>query len=171
SGSDCSNSGATGGGLIKIGTGTLTLSGANTYTGPTMVNAGTLQAGAGTALSSSRRVPAGGGATPAPAGVRAARCAAAGRGELSLGSATLTTNGDGSDTTFSGTISGSGGLVKVGEGTLTLSGNNSYTGGTLLNEGTLAVGSSRALGTGTLTLADGITLQAAADGLALANAV
>src|SRR5262245_29977106 len=77
----------------------------------------------------------------------------------------------GSNTTFSGTISGSGGLVKVGEGTLTLSGNNSYTGGTLLNEGTLAVGSSTALGTGTLTLADGTTLQAAANGLTLANAM
>src|SRR5262249_16838527 len=76
----------------------------------------------------------------------------AGAGNVTLGSAMLTTNGDGSDTTFSGTISGSGRLVKVGEGTLTLSGNNSYTGGTLLNEGTLAVGSSRALGTGHLPL-------------------
>jgi hypothetical protein len=42
---------------------------------------------------------------------------------------------------------------------------------TLLNEGTLAVGSNTALGTGTLTLADGTTLQAAANGLALANAM
>ena len=73
--------------------------------------------------------------------------------------------------TFSGTISGSGRLVKVGEGTLTLSGNNSYQGGTIVSEGTLAVGSSRAVGTGALTLADGTTLLAAANGLALANAV
>jgi fibronectin-binding autotransporter adhesin len=80
-------------------------------------------------------------------------------------------NGDGSDTTFSGTISGSGRLVKVGEGTLTLSGNNSYQGGTIVSEGTLAVGSSRAVGTGALTLADGTTLQAAANGLAVANVV
>src|SRR5262245_11764096 len=78
---------------------------------------------------------------------------------------------NGSNTTVSGTISGNGSLVKEGEGTLTLSGNNSYTGGTLVNEGTLAVGSSTALGTGTLTVADGTTLQAAADGLALANAM
>jgi autotransporter-associated beta strand protein len=42
---------------------------------------------------------------------------------------------------------------------------------TLLKEGTLAVGSNTALGTGTLTLADGTTLQAAANGLALANAM
>src|SRR5215470_7121525 len=169
--SDCSNAGATGGGLIKIGTGTLTLSGLNTYTGPTAVNAGTLQAGAVNAFSSASAFTVASGATLNLAGFDQTIGSLAGAGAVTLGSATLTTNGDGSDTTFSGTISGSGRLVKVGEGTLTLSGNNSYTGGTLLNEGTLAVGSSTALGTGTLTLADGTTLQAAAYGLALANAM
>jgi outer membrane autotransporter protein len=171
SGSDCSNAGATGGGLIKIGTGTLTLSGANAYTGPTMVNAGTLQAGAVNAFSSASAFTVASGATLDLAGFNQTIGSLAGAGSVTLGAATLTTNGDGSDTTFSGTISGSGRLVKVGEGTLTLSGNNSYQGGTIVSEGTLAVGSSRAVGTGALTLADGTTLQAAANGLTLANAV
>jgi outer membrane autotransporter protein len=78
---------------------------------------------------------------------------------------------NGSNLAFSGAISGSGSLVKEGEGTLTLLGNNSYTGGTLVNEGTLAVGSNTALGTGTLSLADDTTLQAAANWLTLPNAI
>ena len=41
-GNECDNSGATGGSLVKTGIGTFTLSGANTYTGPTTVNQGTL---------------------------------------------------------------------------------------------------------------------------------
>jgi outer membrane autotransporter protein len=171
SGSDCANSGVTGGGLIKIGTGTLTLSGANTYTGATAVNAGVLQAGAVNAFSSASAFTVASGATLNLAGFDQTIGSLSGAGSVTLGSATLTTNGDGSDTIFSGTISGSGGLIKVGEGTLTLSGNNSYTGGTLLSEGTLTVGSNRALGTGSLTLADGTTLQAAANGVALANAM
>ncbi len=41
-GNDCRNAGATGGSLVKTGGGVFTLSGANTYTGPTTVNEGTL---------------------------------------------------------------------------------------------------------------------------------
>jgi autotransporter-associated beta strand protein len=41
------------------------------------------------------------------------------------------------DSTYSGTITGPGGIIKKGEGVLTLTGNNSYTGGTLLLEGGL----------------------------------
>jgi outer membrane autotransporter protein len=136
-----------------------------------MVNAGTLQAGAVNTFSSASAFTIASGATLDLAGFNQTIGSLAGAGSVTLGAATLTTNGDDSDTTFSGTISGSGRLVKVGEGTLTLSGNNSYQGGTIVSAGTLAVGSSRALGTGALTLADGTTLQAAANGLALANAV
>nr|WP_198984955.1 S8 family serine peptidase [Herbaspirillum sp. ASV7] len=62
-------------------------------------------------------------------------------------------------------------LVKTGPGSLTLTGDNSYSGGTLLQGGTLSVGSSTALGSGLLSMSDGTTLRAAADKLTLANAV
>ncbi|WP_084319927.1 S8 family serine peptidase [Herbaspirillum huttiense] len=64
-----------------------------------------------------------------------------------------------------------GSLVKTGEGSLTLSGNNSYSGGTRLEGGTLGVASSTALGTGPLAMSDGTTLRAAADQLAMGNVV
>src|SRR6516162_8554821 len=86
---------------------------------------------------------------------------------LASGVSTIDTNGLGA--TWSGVLSGNGGLAKIGAGKLTLSGLNTYSGGTRLDGGTLAVGSNTALGTGTLTFASGTTLQAAANGLTLAN--
>ena len=62
-----------------------------------------------------------------------------GAGFVQLGSATLTAGGNNSVTTFAGVISGSGGLTKVGIGTLTLSGANTYTGLTTVSAGTLEI--------------------------------
>ena len=59
-------------------------------------------------------------------------------GMVTLGSGTLTT-GDSSDTTFSGTIGGTGGLAKVGGGSFTLAGNNTYSGVTTVSAGSLLV--------------------------------
>ncbi|ECY3933822.1 AIDA autotransporter, partial [Salmonella enterica subsp. enterica serovar Kentucky] len=53
--------------------------------------------------------------------------------------------------TFDNVISGSGQVVKSGDDTLTLSGSNTYTGGTLINGGTLVASNVEALGTGDVT--------------------
>ncbi|MCH5795324.1 autotransporter-associated beta strand repeat-containing protein, partial [Salmonella enterica] len=58
----------------------------------------------------------------------------------------LNTGGD-----FDNAISGSGQVVKSGDETLTLSGSNTYTGGTLISDGTLVASNVEALGTGDVT--------------------
>ncbi|HAF4696523.1 TPA: AIDA autotransporter-like protein ShdA, partial [Salmonella enterica] len=58
----------------------------------------------------------------------------------------LNTGGD-----FDNAISGSGQVVKSGDDALTLSGNNSYTGGTLISDGTLVASNVEALGSGDVT--------------------
>ena len=79
-----------------------------------------------------------------------------GAGDVILGARALTTGGLNTDTTIGGTISGLGGsLVKEGTGTLGLSASNTYSGGTTLNSGTLAVTNDSALGTGALTINGG----------------
>ncbi|MGO4174140.1 autotransporter-associated beta strand repeat-containing protein [Bosea sp. TAF32] len=66
----------------------------------------------------------------------------AGAGDYALSMWSLTTGGNGDTTTVSGAISGGGALVKTGTGTLTLSGANTYTGGTTVNAGKLVVNGS-----------------------------
>ena len=63
----------------------------------------------------------------------------AGGFNVSLGSATLSTGNDNTSTTYSGILSGSGGLTKAGAGTFTLSGSSSYTGATAVDGGRLLV--------------------------------
>lgn len=68
-----------------------------------------------------------------------------------LGTGILTSGGNDSSTTFSGTISGSGSLVKTGTGIFTLTGSNSYIGSTTIDEGTLELANG-----GTLASSSGI---------------
>jgi autotransporter-associated beta strand protein len=162
------------GGFTKSGPGILTLSFGNSYTGATVVAAGTLRLGNNTALGTAT-----GGTTVSSGAV------------LDLGSRTvsaepLTLNGTGinsggalinsgtwggpvtlasassvggtSTTTLSGMISGTGNLTKVGTSILVVAGVNTYTGDTMVSSGTLRVNGTLASGGGTVTVNSGATL-------------
>ena len=147
------------GALTKDGTGTLIYGGNNTYTGATTVNAGTLQLGAANRIANTNAVTVNAGAIFNLSNFAETIGSLSGAGNVTLGSATLTT-GDATSTTFSGVMSGTGGLTKQGTGVFTLSGNNTYTGTTNVNAGTLVAAANNALGTaaGGTTVAAGATL-------------
>ena len=132
--------------LIKVGSGTLTLSGSNTYSGSTTISAGTIS------ISSSDNL----GSTPGSAD--ADNIIFNGgtlntSGTFTLGTnkgLTLTGNGtidtDASTTlTYEGIIAGFK-FYKVRFRTLILSGSNTYTGSTTLSSGTISISSSDNLG-------------------------
>lgn len=117
--------------LVKEGSGTLELTGTNSYTGDTSVNAGTLRVGADDNLgAASGALTFDGGTLQYSAGFNSDRSVT-----LNAGGGTFDTNGN--NTTLGGAISGAGALTKEGAGTLTLTGVNTYSGGTAVNAGTL----------------------------------
>ncbi len=151
-------------GITKAGTGNLTLTGANTFTGPVTVNAGILNfngiaaLGAGTAINLNGGTLQYGGAGDDISG----------RTVTILANSTIDTNGQ--NVTFANSIGngGAGNFVKTGIGTLVLAATNSYTGNTTV-QGSTATGASvlnfsglASLGSGpAINIANG-TLQYAA---------
>ncbi|HYG73721.1 MAG TPA: autotransporter-associated beta strand repeat-containing protein, partial [Planctomycetota bacterium] len=169
-------------GLNKVATGTLTLSGNNSYTGVTDIQAGTLEADSNTALGASgalQGTTVQAGATlllnagvniPEPLTINGTGVGA--NGAIQSAAADNTLSGSvvlGSDSsigvasnvlTISGAISGGFNLTKVGASTLTLTGNNSWGGTTTVSAGTLLDNSGAdAIPNGSaVTVANGATL-------------
>ncbi|NBT90759.1 MAG: hypothetical protein EBT50_08035, partial [Verrucomicrobia bacterium] len=117
--------------LRQNGTGTLTLSGASTYTGATRVNAGRLATTGDDLLSDASAVIVAGGAT-LQLGGNDGIGSLAGAGAVVLGTNTLTMGYDNTSTTFSGGMSGLGGITKLGTGNLTLNGTSTFKGDAVL---------------------------------------
>lgn len=142
--------------LLATGTGLLQLGGANTYSGTTTINGGKVQFIAAGSASSLTAVTVNAGGTMDLNGFNESILSLAGAGIVTLGNGTLTIN-NAASSTFSGVMSGIGGLVKSGTGTATMSGVNTYTGGTTINSGILSVASDTGLGgaSGALTLNGG----------------
>ncbi|MGH8157709.1 MAG: autotransporter outer membrane beta-barrel domain-containing protein [Rhodanobacter sp.] len=91
-----------------------------------------------------------------------------GNGTIELGARNLRLAADGN--VFSGVINGTGKLI-LADGTTTLTGANTYSGGTELQQGRVNVGYNSTLGTGALAMDDGTTLGFVADGLDVANGI
>ena len=143
------------GGLTKIGEGTVILAGNNSYTGGTTVSAGTLQAGSAGGFVSNTAYTINGGTLDLNNFKLTMSSLNGTGGVVNLGSAALTVNNAGPNS-YSGIIQGTGSLTKIGGGDLILSGNNTYSGGTILNAGSLVVNSAQALGLGNVVVNGGV---------------
>ena len=151
------------GGIMRDDPGTLQLNAVNTDIGNSSVVQGTLKLGVANALPPSRTLTIGksgsvgaavfdlNGMDQTISGLVEAHYAGSGTQRIiSSGPATLTVSNS-IDNTFGTTgssIEGKIALVKAGTATLTLTGTNSYSGATVVSGGTLAVGNSGMLGTG-----------------------
>lgn len=137
-----------GGALVKANDGTLNLTGTNTYSSGTVIEGGTVSVSADYNLGSEFGVLTIEYGTLASTGSFETN-----RGAIMNGAGTIDI-ASAETVTLSGTVTGSGKLLKDGPGTLILSGNNNtnWSGGLTVNEGTVKLDSKYAAGTGKTTV-------------------
>ncbi|HEX8916525.1 MAG TPA: autotransporter-associated beta strand repeat-containing protein [Humisphaera sp.] len=167
-------------GLTKRGTGTLTLSGANQYTGTTTINAGKLAIAAAERIADASAVNVASGATfdltnNGAGNFNETVASLTGAGGINLGTATLALAGTGTGTvTFSGSIAGTGVLTKGGTFIQTLSGANSLS-ALNLNAGRINFNNNAAAGGAGVPInianAAGIEFTGSATGIVLPNPI
>src|SRR6056300_764896 len=143
--------------VIKNGSGILTLSGTNTYTGLTTVSAGTLtldQASSttGTVIKDTSAVTVNGGIlnladnTETIGALTLTAGSITGTSKILTGSSYTINPGEGVSVSIAPILAGSVNLTKSAAGTLTLSGTNTYTGNTTINGGIIRISADRNLG-------------------------
>ncbi|MFC7411318.1 DUF4347 domain-containing protein [Hydrogenophaga atypica] len=152
------------GALAKTGTGDLTLSAANTYSGGTTLSSGKLLIASGSSV--------GTGAVTFEGGTLVATTSVTLNNAMVLGAGGGTLQGD-FGISLNGAISGSGSFVKLGTGAITYAGAVTTTGAVDVQGGALQVlgvtGSANAFGTGTITLAAGTTFAVAGSDVTYSN--
>jgi autotransporter-associated beta strand protein len=121
-------------GLTKLGAGTLAMNGANSFGGPLMINGGELSLGNPAALPAGAVITFGGGALLYTAGNLTDYS-----NLIKYSASPIAIDTGGQNVTFAGVLDGSnsGGLTKLGAGTLALSGSNTYSGTTTVAAGVL----------------------------------
>ena len=124
-------------GLTKLGSGTLILATANSYTGTTTISSGAIQLGNGGSVGSIV-------------------------GNTIVDNGALILDRADSALVLSATISGSGSLKQIGTGTVEISGTNSFSGGTTIQNGVLLMANPSAFGSGPVTISNGGTLDLSA---------
>ena len=149
------------GGLTFNGPGNLKLSASNTFTGDTRVGSGTLTLNHSNALANSTLNMSSNDNGAVAFGLAGNHTynigAIGGSRNLAIGGNTLSVGGNDQGSTYEGEISGNGSLTKTGMGSLYLYGQNTYTGATSVNGGSLAVNGS--LGNTAVSVGSNATLQ------------
>lgn len=159
--------------LKKSGLSTLALTGTNTFSGPTTITAGAIKLANAQALKNSTVTVSANNGLTFQSGIGTFLLGGLAGGEnLALVDSTseavaLHVGANNAGTTYSGVLSGSGGMTKVGDGTLLLTANSTFTGGTVVDAGTLTLnrgnsGNNNSQLRGSLTVNMGATLNMAA---------
>ncbi|MFM8496354.1 MAG: beta strand repeat-containing protein, partial [Planctomycetia bacterium] len=143
-----------GGVLRKLGAGTLSLTGSNTYTGTTSIAAGSLSIGNALALQNSTLdLNASDTGTVSAISQNSTFGGLSGSRNLDMLTRTLSIGNNNASTTYSGTLT-NGTLTKIGSGTLTLTASNAYAGPLTISAGALSLSTAGSLAsTGTVAIA------------------